>query len=115
MVEPTTTPGGDFIFDVPDNWKVIKHSDASYNYKKTLGKGGCGVVMVYEDPMTSHKMAVKFEVLTAAKGGYRMSPLNNEDIVLKQLWKRNSSLNHIPLYHGQYMLPENHIKMEYID
>ena len=71
--------------------------------------------MVYQDPMTSHKMAVKFEVMVGARGGYRMSPLNNEDIILKQLWKRNSTLQHIPIYYGQYMLPENHLKMEFID
>ena len=65
MVESskTTTPGDDF--EVPDAWKRIRHQDIYYNYKSTLGKGGCGVVMVYEDPTTSHKMAVKFEVMLA--------------------------------------------------
>jgi len=44
-----------------------------------------------------------------------MSPLNNEDLILKNLWKRNPGIKHVPEYYGTYMLPENHLKMEYID
>ena len=81
MVEPSSTPADDF--QVPDKRKSIKHQDIEYNYKSTLEIGGRRVFMVYQDPLTSHKMAVKFEVMMGPKTGYRMNLLNNEDLILK--------------------------------
>ena len=62
MVESTAAV--EYVF--PLEWRKIKHDSQEYVYVKVLGKGGCGVVCEFKQPMTNHRLAVKIETLTSA-------------------------------------------------
>ena len=80
-------------FDYP---KTLKHESVQYNFLRQAGKGGCGVVGLYEDPKTKKTMAVKFETLVSGPGN---SPLNQESVTFGILARKGVEFKHMIKYY----------------
>ncbi len=91
----------------------IRHEGKDFIYDCLLGKGGCGVVCKYIEPVSKKKIAVKFETLTGRQ--VSMSPLTQEEMNMNNLWKRNPKLKHVPRFLGHHILPQDHLKFEYLE
>ena len=90
----------------------ITHDKKPYSLEKEAGRGGCGIVGIYE--LEGHRMAVKFNLLV---NGVKPpgNTLNAEELNLTRLWQLNPNFKHIPEVYGSYCLPSDHLKLEYLE
>jgi hypothetical protein len=80
MVEPAPATK----YECPENCKILKIDNQSYEYVKLLGQGGCGAVLEYRNMSTNQRVAVKLETQNQ-----KQNTLYVEEVTLKNLWKKN--------------------------
>ena len=79
MVEPAPATK----YECPENCKILRIDNQSYEYVKFLGQGGCGAVLEYRNMSSNQRVAAKVD--TRQTG----NTLFSEEMTLKNLQKKN--------------------------
>lgn len=79
-----------------------------YHYVSNIDSIGSVIVSLYEEQISGHKIAVKFDKSA------RSQNINNEEINLKKIKAKNANLLHVVNLLGSHVLPIAHTKFEYI-